>query len=75
MRDFDGETSSEKQQRPAALEGGNDLMAAYLELALKIYLRIKNEGKNIHTCGFDDETDRVYDHPSGGSSTRGNPQN
>jgi hypothetical protein len=35
--------------------GSDDLIIAYLELALKIYLRIKNEGKSIHICRFDDE--------------------
>jgi hypothetical protein len=34
---------------------GSDVLSAYLELALKIYLRIKNQGKSIHICGFDDD--------------------
>lgn len=37
------------------LSSGDDVLTAYLELALKIYLRVKSEGQSIHTCGFDDE--------------------
>ena len=37
------------------LSSSDGILTAYLELALKIYLRIKNEGKSIHICGFDDD--------------------
>jgi hypothetical protein len=35
------------------LPSSDGILTAYLELALKIYLRIKNERKSIHICGFD----------------------
>jgi hypothetical protein len=39
------------------LSSNDGVLTAYLELALKIYLRIKNEGKSIHICGFDDDAE------------------
>jgi hypothetical protein len=45
----------DEQKQTGSLSISDDVLTAYLELALKIYLRIKNEGKSIHTCGFDDD--------------------
>ncbi len=41
-------------------------LIAYLELALRIYLRLKSEGHSIHTCGlneFDDDSRSVVPSP------------
>jgi hypothetical protein len=45
----------EKKYISDPLSSSDEVLTAYLELALKIYLRIKNEGKSIHICGFDDD--------------------
>lgn len=52
----------------AAESRGNDsdMVAAYLDLALKIYLRLKSEGQSIHKLQFDDDADLLYDHPGAG---------
>lgn len=65
---------SPSEQRDAyLLSGSDDVLTAYLELALKIYLRIKNEGKSIHTCGFDDDAASSVPSSRQGSFSSTNP--
>lgn len=60
------------QRKTAALQpespenNNSEVIAAYLDLALKIYLRLKNEGQPIHRPQFDDAPDPLYDHPGTG---------
>jgi hypothetical protein len=49
----------------------DEVMTAYLELALRIYLRLKSEGQPIHNCGwneFDDDSRSVVPSPDQRSS-------
>ena len=59
MIDLEDSTSPDKQPNLIAQSDSSDPVTAYLELALKIYLRIKNEGRAIHNPQFDDESDRL----------------
>jgi hypothetical protein len=38
-------------------EGGDDILTAYIDLALRVYLRIKSEGKKISTSEKGNDSD------------------
>lgn len=47
-------------------DNDTEMIAAYLDLALKVYLRLKSESQPIHKPRFDDDADPLYDHPGAG---------
>jgi hypothetical protein len=56
MSGIEDARSPDKHGDGAALDI-SDRIASYIELALKIYLRVKSEGHSIHSPQFDDEID------------------
>lgn len=63
---------ADQQSVPDLLKDSSDPVTKYLELALKIYLRIKNTGQTIHRSEFDDKRDPLYDPPAARAMTQEN---
>lgn len=63
MPDIEEKTSNLQTE---SLNGDHETIIAYLDLALKIYLRLKSDGQPIHKPQFDDAADPLYDHPGTG---------